>query len=74
MVEERFQIENIYYQPAHNDYVGSARYWLRNSSTHSIARLLNKLIVAMDDKLILACYLLSLLGQATRITIHARKK
>jgi SAM-dependent methyltransferase len=74
MLEKNFQIDNIYYQPAPNDYVGSARYWLRNSPSNALLASLNKLIVALGDKINLACLLLSALGQATRITIHARKK
>ena len=74
MLEEHFQIVNVYYQPAANDYVGSARYWLCNSATHALARPLNKLIVALGDKISWVCQLLSLLGQATRISIHARRR
>ena len=74
MLEEHFQIVNVYYQPAPNNYVGSTRYWLRNTTTHALARSLNELIVALGDKINLACMLLSVLGQATRISIHARKR
>ena len=74
MLEEHFENVNIYYRPSPNDYVVSARYWLRNSHAHVVARLLNSLIVALGDKMISACLLLALLGQATRISIHARKR
>lgn len=74
MLKRNFQIVNVYYQPAPNDYVGSARYWLRNSPTRSFFRPLNELIVALDNKIDLICKFLSVLGQATRISIHARKK
>jgi 2-polyprenyl-3-methyl-5-hydroxy-6-metoxy-1,4-benzoquinol methylase len=74
MLEEHFQIVNVYYQPAPNDYAGSARYWLRNSLTHSLTHSLNKLIVALGDNLGPICMFLALLGQATRISIHAQKR
>ncbi|OQY88332.1 MAG: hypothetical protein B6D41_10880 [Chloroflexi bacterium UTCFX4] len=77
MLQERFQITGVFYQPAPNDYVGSARYWLRNSrvdASRSFARLLDSSIVALGDKIFLACAFLSFLGQATRICVHARKR
>jgi 2-polyprenyl-3-methyl-5-hydroxy-6-metoxy-1,4-benzoquinol methylase len=36
MLEKHFEIRGVYYPISPNDYVGSARYWLkRNSLTHS---------------------------------------
>ena len=69
MLSQSFCIEGIYYQHSINDYVGSARYRLKYKS-----RLDDRLIVAVGQRLNFLCVLLALIGKATRICIHARKR
>jgi SAM-dependent methyltransferase len=69
MLTKSFEIEEVRYQSASNDYVASARYRSRYKK-----KLLDKVVVRMGERLNLLYRFLASIGWATRICISARKK
>jgi SAM-dependent methyltransferase len=68
MLGNRFRILGTGYLPATNDYVKSAEYRLRHEP-----KAIDRVIAKLGARLLPVCMLLTLIGQASRICIHARK-
>jgi SAM-dependent methyltransferase len=69
MLSKSFEVKEVRYQFASNDYVGSARYRSRHQR-----KLLDKIVIGLDERINILYKFLALVGWATRICISARKR